>query len=184
MESTKVIKRIINAIDRKLGAKVVSLTSGVLILCNGYSAQKGTTYSELTTMNQIKSCQRITAILDDANKTTGYNDNTLTNAVQRLCDGYAESEILYSFGVVSDTHIQYETGVADFQRALTYLRDRVAFTCISGDLVSFANTENMAAYKSCVDGYAGGMPVYECAGNHETYPANGVSGTLDEALWK
>jgi hypothetical protein len=28
------------------------------------------------------------------------------------------------------------------------------------------------------------MPLYECAGNHETYPELGVGGTLDTALWK
>lgn len=104
---------------------------------------------------------------------------------------------LYSFGVLSDLHIQYGKstygGVADFQRALTYLKDRVSFTCISGDLVAWAGTgsveyfgtkDYMAQYKACVDKYAGDMPVYECAGNHETYPAQGVTGTIDTDKWR
>ncbi len=46
---------------------------------------------------------------------------------------------LYSFGVLSDVHLQYgegkSGGVADFRRALTYLRDRTSFTCVVGDMV-------------------------------------------------
>lgn len=184
MRTTNAIKQIISAINVKLGAKTINLASGVKILCNGFSAAKGSTYSQISTDSRIASCRRIAEILDGANKVTGYKDSTVTAAVQRLCDGYAEDMPLYSFGVLSDLHIQYETGLADFQRALTYLKTRVPFTCVCGDLVSFASAENMAQYKSYVDAYAGDMPLYECAGNHETYPALGVGGTLDETLWK
>ena len=184
MYVASVIKRIISAINARLGAKTINLASGVKILCNGFSAAKGSTYSQISTDSQIASCRRIAEILDGANKATGYKDSTVTEAVQRLCDGYAEDAPIYSFGVLSDLHIQYETGLADFQRALTYLRTKVPFTCVCGDLVSFASAENMAQYKSHVDAYAGDMPIYECAGNHETYPELGVGGTLDETLWK
>ena len=197
MRSKKSIQRLIYSIDRKIGAKTVNLSSAVKILCNGYSASKGNAYTEVSSGSQIESCQRISKILDTANKCTGYNDTTLTSAVQRLCDGYAEDSPLYSFGVLSDLHIQYGAdnygGVADLQRAFTYLRDRVAFTCIPGDLVAWAGTgsaeyygttDYMAQYKATVDGYAGDMPVYECAGNHETYPEHGVSGTIDTDLWR
>lgn len=169
MKSLTPIKFIISAIDKKLGARTINLASGMKILCNGFTGSKGTTYSEMSTESQIESCKRSTEILNNANKTTGYNDSTITNAVQRLCDNYEEDSILYSFGALSDLHIQYETGLADFQRALTYLKDKVSFTCICGDLVAYATAENMAQYKSYVDMYAGGMPIYECAGNHETY---------------
>ncbi len=91
---------------------------------------------------------------------------------------------LYSFGVLSDIHLQYESGNADFERALTYLKDKVDFTCIAGDLVSFASKENMAEYRAYVDMHAGAMQVYECAGNHDTYPELGVAGMIDEQLWK
>lgn len=177
------LQNIANAIDRKLGAKTVNLASGVSVLRGGYAGSKGTTYAARTKWSGVPQLRRVCEVLDGANKTTGYNDPTLTDAVQRLCDGYAEGAQLYSFGVLSDLHIQYDTGLADFQRALTYLRDRVPFTCICGDLVSFASAENMAQYKQHVDAYAGNMPLYECAGNHETYPELGVGGTLDETLW-
>lgn len=186
-ESASRIKTIINAIDCKLEAKTINLASGVQILCNGYATAKGTddvSVSEgRTGAVQIASVERIKATLNKANQATGYKDSTLTEAVRRLCSGYVEQAPLYSFGVLSDLHIQYETGLADFQRALTHLKDRVPFTCVCGDLVSFASAENMAQYKSYVDTYAGDMPLYECAGNHETYPELGVGGDLDADLW-
>lgn len=183
MEALGRIKSIINAIDRKIGAKTVNLASGVSILRNGYAGSKGTAYAEKASGSAVKSVRRVIEILDGANEATGHDDGTLTAAVQRLCDGYEEGEPLYSFGVLSDIHIQYDTGLADFQRALTWLRDRVPFTCVCGDLVSFASAENMAQYAEYVAAYAGDMPLYECAGNHETYPSLGVGGTLDETLW-
>lgn len=169
MKSLNIISALIHVIDKKLGAKIVNLASGVKILCNGFSVAKGTTYAKIESDSRIKSCGRIYEILDGANKTTGYNDKTVTDAVQRLCDDYVENDPLYSFGALSDLHIQYETGLADFQRALIYLKDKVPFTCVCGDLVAYATAENMAQYKSYVDAYAGNMPIYECAGNHETY---------------
>ena len=169
MKSQTFIKSIIRAIDRKLGAKTVNLASGVKILCDGFSGTKGDSYTPSEYEHHIDSCTRIHKVLDNANRVTGYNDATLTDAVQRLCDGYAEETPLYSFGALSDLHIQYETGYADFQRALSYLKDKVPFTCICGDLVSYATSENMKKYKDYVDAYSGDMDIYECAGNHDTY---------------
>lgn len=184
MESKNRIQSIVNAIDAKLKAKTVNLASGVKILRGGFVGDTGTDYTPVSSGSQVAGCQRIAEVLDGANSTTGYNDATLTEAVQRLCDGYTEDTLLYSFGVLSDLHIQYATGLDDFQRALTYLRERVPFTCVCGDLVSFASAENMEQYKEYVETYAGGMAMYECAGNHETFPELGVGGVLDTALWK
>lgn len=186
MKSLSRIKSLINAIDRRLGAKTVNLSSGVKLLCSGYTGATGSGYTPTASGSggvQVASIDRIGAVLDGANQRTGCSDSTLTSAVQRLCDGYAEQTQLYSFGALSDLHIQYETGLADFQRALTYLKDRVAFTCVCGDLVSYASAENMAQYKEYVDLYSGDMPIYECAGNHETYPELGVGADIDSDLW-
>jgi predicted phosphodiesterase len=186
LEGRKRIDAICQTIDQKLGVKTVNLASGVKVLCGGYAGAVGDGYSPTAVESngvQVASIRRLRTVLDGANQTTGYADKTLTAAVQRLCDGYAEDTPLYSFGVMSDLHIQYNTGLDDFKRALTYLRDKVPFTCVCGDLVSFASADNMAQYKSYVDSYAGDMPLYECAGNHETYPSQGVGGSLDEALW-
>lgn len=169
MESANRIKSIVTSINAKLGAKTINLASAVKVLCGGYSATKGTSYTPITSNHPIASCKRILEILNGANKATGYNDCTVTSTVQRLCDGYTEQIPLYSFGALSDLHIQYATGTDDFARALTYLKDKVPFTCVCGDLVAYATAENMAQYKEYVDTYAGDMPLYECAGNHECY---------------
>ena len=78
---------------------------------------------------------------------------------------------LYSFGAISDIHLQYDTAQADFQKALTYFNEveDVAFTCICGDLTQTCYADTMATYKEYVDTYSPNTPVYEIAGNHESY---------------
>jgi hypothetical protein len=193
MRVTKRIKSIVKIINTKLGAKVINLTSGVKILCNGFKGVKGTEYEQITTENQIESCRHIYNILNDANKTTGYNDRTITDAVQRLCDGYEESDFLYSFGAVSDTHIQYggeeangePNGVNDFKRALKYFNDKVDFICVCGDLVAYASQDFMDQYRDVITNTTlTDKPIYECSGNHETYPLSGKPGNINQTLWE
>ena len=76
---------------------------------------------------------------------------------------------LYSFGALSDVHIGYDTAEADFRTALTYLKEQenVAFNCICGDLTGAAYDFQLEQYKSIVDSYSSGTPVYAIAGNHE-----------------
>lgn len=76
---------------------------------------------------------------------------------------------LYSFGSLSDIHVQYDTAAEDFQRALTYLNDNenVVFICICGDLTESGSAEQLAEYKAIVAGYSPNTPVYAIAGNHE-----------------
>ena len=75
---------------------------------------------------------------------------------------------LYSFCALSDIHLTYDTANADFQRALTYAATNCDFTVIDGDLTSTGADSEMALYKSIVDNYAQGKPVYAISGNHET----------------
>lgn len=91
-------------------------------------------------------------------------------------------ERLYSFGALSDVHIQYDTAQDDFVRALTYLKDneKVDFVCISGDLTSDGTNEHLAQYKACVDAYAGNMPVYAVAGNHEAYRGSTLESVISQ----
>lgn len=77
--------------------------------------------------------------------------------------------LLYSFGALADVHYQVNTAAEDFARAMKYLRERAAFTCICGDLTQSGTAENLAEYKACVDANSGGMPVYAITGNHEGY---------------
>lgn len=79
------------------------------------------------------------------------------------------SEELYSFGAISDVHVQYDTAPEDFQRALTYFNndERVLFTCICGDLTEHGTATQLAEYKAIVDEYSPNTPVYAISGNHE-----------------
>lgn len=78
---------------------------------------------------------------------------------------------LYSFGALSDIHLQYETALGDFQRALGYLNgvEDVLFTCICGDLTSNGTDAELTTYKNYVDTYSADTPVYAVFGNHDTY---------------
>ena len=193
MNSTSRIKSIINAANRKTGLTFADLTSAIQELCNGYTDV--VSGSSVVSDSIFKSGSRLSALLLFINKITGINHTDITSAVQTLIDGYeAEpSVLLYSFGAVSDTHIQYGgtdadgdyNGVNDFERALAYLDDKVDFICVCGDLVAWASADYMAMYKSKInDNPLTSKPIYECAGNHETYPSQGVSGVIDKATWE
>lgn len=76
---------------------------------------------------------------------------------------------LYSFGALSDIHLQYDTALEDFQRALTYLNEveHVAFTCVCGDLSSSGTAAELTAYKDTIAEYSPNTPVYAMMGNHD-----------------
>lgn len=78
---------------------------------------------------------------------------------------------LYSFGAISDVHLQYGDAPKDFPRALQYLNDaeKVAFTCVCGDLTGEGTNDQLAQYKQYVDTYSPNTPVYSIAGNHECW---------------
>ncbi len=77
----------------------------------------------------------------------------------------------YSFGALSDVHVQYDTAQEDFQRALTYLNDTedVEFTCICGDLTVNGTDAELTQYNGYVDSYSPTTPIYAVFGNHDTY---------------
>ncbi len=174
LESERRLKGLLEAVDQETGARNLNL----------YGAFRNLGARPEEPVGTPVCTAGLLALLKGANEKTGAGDEDLTAATAHLLEARTPEEKRYSFGVVSDIHLQYNTGVADFQRALSYLKDRVAFTCIPGDLVSFASQEHMQAYKACVEGFAGEMPVYEAAGNHESYPELGVGGTIDAALWQ
>ena len=78
---------------------------------------------------------------------------------------------LYSFGALSDIHLQYDTAQADFQKALTYLNNNedVEFTCICGDLTVNGTAADLTEYKNYVNTYSPNTPVYAISGNHELW---------------
>ena len=95
---------------------------------------------------------------------------------------------LYSFGLLSDVHVNLWTGdnnATTFANALTYFENQGCnFVCISGDLtntgfymyeddatvdtVNWYDEAQFAEYKRICDLHPN-MPVYGCCGNHESY---------------
>ena len=78
---------------------------------------------------------------------------------------------LYSFGALSDIHLQYETAQDDFKKALKYLNETedVEFTCICGDLTDNGEDADFETYVNYVNTYSHNTPVYECTGNHDAW---------------
>ncbi len=76
---------------------------------------------------------------------------------------------LYSFGALSDIHLQYDTAQDDFRKALEYLNNTedVVFTCICGDLTSNGTASELQVFKNYIDTYSADTPVYAIAGNHD-----------------
>lgn len=77
----------------------------------------------------------------------------------------------YSFGCISDIHLQYDTATDDFKKALKYFNENenVAFTCICGDLSKNGLESELQTYKEYVDTYSPSTPVYAISGNHEGF---------------
>lgn len=75
----------------------------------------------------------------------------------------------YSFGALSDIHLQYDTAQDDFRKALEYLNgtEDVEFTCVCGDLTSEGTAAELTAYKNAVVAYSPNTPVYAIMGNHD-----------------
>jgi Icc-related predicted phosphoesterase len=76
---------------------------------------------------------------------------------------------LYSFGALSDVHVNSSLAMSKFQKALDYLNntEMVAFTCISGDLTGSGTVAQFAEYRTAVATYSPSVPVYACTGNHD-----------------
>ena len=73
----------------------------------------------------------------------------------------------YSFELISDVHIGYDTASNDFQKALDYADSSdCIFTVITGDLTGSGTDAQLQQYKDIVDSHS--KPVYAMAGNHET----------------
>lgn len=89
---------------------------------------------------------------------------------------------LYSFGAISDIHLQDKTAQTDFQTALDYLdnNESVAFTCICGDLTTNGTNANLQDYKNYVESYSPNTPVYGMSGNHDA--RNNSSGGISSVI--
>lgn len=89
---------------------------------------------------------------------------------------------MYSFGALSDIHIQYDTAKTDFKNALTYLNgvEDVQFTCICGDLTANGSDAELLEYMNCVNAYSPNTPVYAISGNHENYRGSDLQHVIEQ----
>ena len=76
---------------------------------------------------------------------------------------------MYSFGALSDVHVNTAQAQRHFQKALTYFNDveKVKFTCVAGDITNEGTAEQLQAYGDYVKTYSPNTPVYEVTGNHD-----------------
>ena len=95
-----------------------------------------------------------------------------------------ESDRLYSFGAISDIHLNYQTGEDDFRKALTYFdqNEEIDFICICGDFHNNGTNAELALYKEYIDNYFTRKPVYAIPGNHENYPDGVAQGNIADRI--
>lgn len=122
-------------------------------------------YTKLNSFNAIpKYATRVYAVKNGTIKAT----YEIPSAKLWNAGNYGEH--LYSVGLLSDVHYQYNTGSSDWSRALIYFNDResVVATCISGDLTSDGTLSHLNEWKTARDNASPDTPVYASNGNHES----------------
>ena len=83
---------------------------------------------------------------------------------------------LYSFPAISDIHIVYDTGDADYRRALKYCKNSdVSFICICGDIGRDGTESEFAQHAKAVTESGITIPIYVALGNHEYYATTSSS---------
>lgn len=94
----------------------------------------------------------------------------------KLWDATIYGNHLYSVGLLSDVHYQYETADTDWETACDYLdqRESVTAICIAGDLTDNGSQASMNEWKTARNAHAHNKPVYSCSGNHESYNASAL----------
>lgn len=80
---------------------------------------------------------------------------------------------LYSFGAISDVHINMSTSESDLTRAITFFKSiGTAFVCCAGDLTNSGTLEQLTTYKGLID-----SSVHNVTGNHDWWGHLQSSGT-------
>ena len=104
-----------------------------------------------------------------------FNGNTLVGKIKASALKMPElGPKLYSFGALADVHVTHSTlTMSKFQKALDFFNntEKVAFTCIAGDLISSGTAEQFSSYREARDTYSPNTAVYDCMGNHDVEDA-------------
>lgn len=91
---------------------------------------------------------------------------------------------LYSFGLISDVHLSYDTAEDDFKKALQfYNNEGVDFIVHCGDVTANGIETEFGTWKTLRDTYSPNTPVYTILGNHDSWSwLNGKTGLSEEQI--
>ena len=180
MKSAARIRALLNTLRVKTGYNHLDLKSAAQYLVTRFGGPVGSdTVTEYDTSESFETVNTLRAVLNSVNRATAKNHTDVTAAMQTLWDGYAPAAPIYSFGLISDIHLQYATGCSDFRRALAYFDlQGLPFSCVCGDLTWAGTMVNADKYTTEWKGgladykdLAGGRQIYAIGGNHECYTA-------------
>lgn len=109
-------------------------------------------------------------------------ENTRVGAISIENFRYSKDEPVYSVGLLSDIHCEYDSYtecVDDFRNALGFYDDNdVDMVCISGDITQNGTAEELALYQEIVNNCSLDIPIYVTSGNHDC----GME--IDEEQWQ
>lgn len=180
MNSASRINTLLNALRQKTGLIHLDVKSAAQYLCDCFSGSvENEALDKYNTKTECGSVNTLKEILSEINKKTGINHKDITSALQTLHNGASSKKPIYSFGLISDIHLQYATGISDFKRALAYFKkNNIPFSCVCGDLTWAGTMVNADKYttewKGGLADYKdakGDSLVYAIGGNHECYTA-------------
>lgn len=87
---------------------------------------------------------------------------------------------LYSFGAVSDIHLQYNTATVDYRKALAfYAQAGMNFVCCCGDTGETGVSLHLQAFHD--ETATSGVTVYAMTGNHDVMDGSGIPYEPDKA---
>lgn len=91
---------------------------------------------------------------------------------------------LYSFGLISDVHLSYDTAEDDLKKALQfYNNEGVDFIVHCGDVTANGKETEFGTWKTLRDTYSPNTPVYTILGNHDSWSwLNGKTGLGEEQI--
>ena len=106
------------------------------------------------------------------------NNSNLIGTIPLFNYKKKQSEKLYSFGLISDLHIQVNDtydGQNDLCRAFDFFTEKgINLTCCCGDIADTNNLQEYINFKAIKDQYPN-MSFYSCTGNHDCSGINGYN---------
>lgn len=97
---------------------------------------------------------------------------------------HSEGEPLYSVGLLSDIHCEFNSNkepTTDFKKALLFFKNKGAsLICTCGDITQNGTEKELSLYQELVTTYSPSIPVYTTSGNHDCCD---TGDPIDEEMW-